>query len=81
MVHDVLSGRSIRTAHFVIGRTISSDGVSWNPPLPSCSRPAADTTQTMGEQAYFASNSPGTRFAIPGPGLACTTPTRPDTRA
>ena len=42
---------------------------------------AAETTQTRGEHAYCASSSPGTRFAIPGPGLACTTPTRPDTRA
>ena len=41
----------MRDAHFVTGLTISREGESWKPPLPSSARLAAETTQTSGLHA------------------------------
>ena len=75
------STASTRRNALQAGRRIAAWSVSWVMLSPAWRRCASPTIATTGEPALSASTSPVTRLVAPGPSVASTSPTRPETLA
>ena len=78
---ETRSGRSRRTAHFVIGRNSARWSTSWMGFRPTIAVFTSFTIATTGIEDAHASASPVIRLVAPGPRMAAHTPGRPLTRA